>query len=319
MQQQQQIQAKTAAATSPPPSSSSLWITAILVSVVAGILVIALGIFCGYYGYRVSKLVHSLKDDSSSSCCCDERRASAGDILLYSIDLGSSFANGLSGAATMIRTNSPWTHVGLVVQNPQNEQLYTVEFTLEDNDALSGGAGTGINIMPLQSRVDLYQGKVYSRRLMLSSSAPPQKKGKKDKLPSTAAAAATTQMIAQLWDETMKLLHMPHKKIYKFTFITDIWHRIGIPFLPALNLPTPLADADNAEATAATASAWICTDIVAHLLHKVGVFTQFIPCMLPHDFASATERMPLNPNYMYSAREERVVVVSSAAAATATS
>lgn len=84
-----------------------------------------------------------------------------GDILLFS---------GRGGVSTSIKwaTQSPWTHVGLVIAEPGRGFPCLWEASRDTNidDLDSGHARPGVQLVPLQDRLREYEGRVALRRLL---------------------------------------------------------------------------------------------------------------------------------------------------------
>lgn len=223
-------------------------IAAIVLSVIFGVVLLAVASLAGYAGFRLSKLVHALPSGPEHAVSVHE--CGAGDILLFSgsVVVGDESRDQcgqsvpieamLLNAATMLRTGSPWTHIGVVVQNPTTKLLYSFEFTLEPTGGSNHptSAGAGIGLMPLALRVKSYRGSIYRRK-------------------ATAAAAS----VEVWWDAAQELLSSQDKS-YKYSFILALWDRVGIPGVPVF------VKRGNPEERIKDATQWICTDLVDHML-----------------------------------------------------
>lgn len=242
-----------------------VWVT--LVCTICGLLLLSICGVAGYHGYRLSKIIHraDIVEHKASPIAITD--VSPGDLLLFSSNIGKSAISAMSSIPTMLRTNSPWTHIALVARNPKTSLLYSVEFTLEPESP--GFAGIGMGVMPLARRVKTYNGRVFSRALF---------HGKNN-------------IQGPLWDVVTQLLRDPSTpQSYRFTFLLAMWHRVGIPGIPMI-----MPDENKTQPQ----KKWICTDFIAHLLHQIGVFDRYMEDMLPVDFGSAEQRMPLSPDCHY--------------------
>jgi hypothetical protein len=226
-----------------------------LASTFALALVVLIATFAGIYGYRLSRYVHSVGGLEITPL---SNAIQTGDLILF-----SSHLNEVSSIPTMVVTESPITHVGVVVRNPVSRLLYIVEVTLE------GLRMRGCGIANLEARVSMYYGIVLWRKLHSSSDQSKQ----------------------QEFDEKAFLLaqNAVQKNFgYRYSFLLTMWNRFGPPM-------TPMAmDFDNS-----ADEDWICTDLVAWILEQLKIFLVAPVTLLPRDFHSITQRLPMNPDYYY--------------------
>ena len=241
---------------------SIVWIS--LASTFALALIVLIATFAGIYGYRLSRYVHCVEGlevtPTGNLLHFNASSIQTGDLILFSFRLNASLAT----IPTMVVTRSPITHLGLVIRNPDTQLLYLVEVTLE------GLTMRGCGIANLEARVSMYPGIVLWRKLY-STSTKPSKKQELDEKAFQLAQYCVQRNFG-----------------YRYSFLLTMWNRIGPPM-------TPMAvDFDNS-----VEEDWICTDLVAWILEQLKIFLVAPVTLLPRDFHSITQRLPMNPNYYY--------------------
>lgn len=207
----------------------------------------------GYIGYKLHQ-VSSVVKSFSETISIEELKT--GDILLFTADITHSVSALIGGGLTMLRTNSPWTHVSVVVRHPETKQPYSIEYTLESTKPRSAGVGFGI--MPVAARLANYNGSIFVRSLVLEK-----------------------DIDAEGWAETLELLATTGSTKYNFMIPFAIWDRVGLPCVPAIAMSTKTKDDEDR---------LLCTDIVAKLLYKLGIFIAYERHLLPVDFGSDTKQ-----------------------------
>lgn len=274
--------------------------------VFGGLILLGIGVYGGYMGYKLSRIIHQTEQYTTRNNIAQAGGVSSGDLLLFSANLGSSFEAALTGGITMLKTDSPWTHVSVAVRNPATGLLYSVELTLESSRGVSSpaasptpppsaalvrsgktwcaapgvttyfGAGKGMCILPLGPRAQHYNGSIFVRKLLL---------------PSVSFFDETA-----MWKAALDLLAVSYSREYNLAFFADIWHRIGIPGIPLMRVT-------SSDHPKSSSSAWICTDLVSSLLHQYGIFETPRSNMLPVDFGSEKENMPLAKGIHYDVEQ----------------
>jgi hypothetical protein len=247
------------------PVQSIVYIT--LASTFALALIVLFATFAGIYGYRLSQYVHSVDSlvvTPMSNVLSGPLSIQTGDLILF-----SSRLNAIACIPTMAVTKSPITHLGVVVRNPATQLLYIVEITLE------GLRMTGCGLANLEARMSLYCGLILWRKLYHSSD---QSEDSDSKL-----QQAFDQKAFQLAQ------HCVQRNFgYRYSFLLTMWNRIGPPMTP---MPVDFDDSVDQD--------WICTDLVAWILERLTVFLVAPVTLLPRDFHSITQRLPMNPDYYY--------------------
>lgn len=236
-----------------------------LASTIALALIVLFATFAGIYGYRLSRYVHSV-DSLAVTPMSDALSGSVslqtGDLILF-----SSRLNAMACIPTMVVTKSPITHLGVVVRNPATQLLYIVEVTLE------GLRMRGCGLANLEARISLYCGIILWRKLYNSS----------DQRNDSEQRQEFDQKAFELAE------HCVQKNFgYRYSFLLTMWNRIGPPMTP---MPVDFDDSVDQD--------WICTDLVAWILERLHVFLVAPVTLLPRDFHSVTQRLPMNPDYYY--------------------
>lgn len=274
-------------------------VTAIVLTSIAGLFLFVFAGACIYYGFTLSRISHqvhkfgfvvsSKKDSGSSSSIKDDAsipssplsNVCSGDLILFSVDLTYSPSNLITGGFTMLRTKSPWTHVAVAAVDPHTNIPYALEFVVETSGA-PNTMGYGLSLTPLVSRIKHYKGTVVTRALRRRSDG----------------ERPSAQFTQDFWSAAQKMLMSCGGKQYAFDFIFSVWQRLGVSCIPPVALSEHSTVKDALEEFASQ-DPWICTDIVSHILFTSNVFTRYLKNMLPHDFSSDRQDMPLSVDYQY--------------------
>jgi hypothetical protein len=211
----------------------------------------------GYLGWKISTLTHSLEQFTKVPWRSSEFES--GDLLLFSADPN------ITSVLTMIMTNSPITHVGIVYEHPFSRHQYVLEVVLEKQFPET------LSVSNLYHRIHNYRGTVMLRKLKSSYHS--------------------DEIRRKVHDAVMDILYeYPSDLEYRFTFYLATsnrkwWHP-----------PLPQEWARRG---------MVCMDLVAKMYEKIGAFRIAQDDLLPNDFYSPTECLPLSDHFWLE--EERKI------------
>lgn len=208
----------------------------------------------GFMGWKLSTLGHSV--EKIKKVPLHDAQLRSGDLLLF------SFNAGLSSVVTMLATNCPYTHVGLVYEHPRTKHQYIFEVVLEKEFP------TNLSLTNLQHRIHTYNGKVLLRSLRYS--------------PECARSGGYEKIRDLMHEAVVEMIRNHHDATYRYTFMLAVsnrkwWH----PPMPQEFSSGTLA----------------CMDLVAKIYKKMGVFTHDKDDLLPQDFSSQTQNLPMSDDF----------------------
>lgn len=228
------------------------------------IIVVVAGLLVAKIGCHLSSLISELYEIPFLSLGTFPFQS--GDLLLF-----SSRRKWVDPLHILI-TDCAITHVAMVVRNPKNGLLRIWELSFSKNSPQL------IRLGNLFGRIQKYQGTVLVRQL--KNYGVPKKTINEKKL---------YDIIRAIQQDDMK-----HPKKYRTSFYLNTYDRHNSEFM-CLHPPLPLQKTGSGEKE----DEWICTDMLSHTYHSLGVFDRVDYTLWPRDFYSEKDKLPMAANWSF--------------------
>ncbi len=257
-------------------------------------LIIFIGIIGGFLGWKLARITQELYTFPVEKLSTHEFRN--GDLLLFCSSIRKWIYS--LDAIHMLMSDSPVTHVGIVVQDPHTKLWRCWEL------ALGGNIPELIRLTNLHARVQSFHGTILVRKLKWYGGSVSARSSKEK----------TQGLRLQLYNHIAKILQNQKKnpKRYRASFYLNTYDRF-ISFHPPLpmdssHIPSPSEGNEDSGGGFSASSClrqeqqreWICTDLVNETYKALDVFHCADYNMWPCDFYSKTEKMPLKANWSFS-------------------
>lgn len=225
-----------------------------LIVVVVLIALLAIG-YAGWSGWRLANTLNLV--NRYPLVPYNAINFETGDLILFCPGI-SRMPFAAVDMLQMLMTNSPVTHVGMVVRDPNTNLLRCWELTWSEKFP------SLIKFTNLHFRLKKYKGTVLVRRLISS----PQ-------VSDNQIAAARRS----IYDFAVQTIKTPPARYRRTFYLNSYDHFVGFihPVLP-LDHTVPLE------------REWICTDIIIQCLHTAGVLTTTTSHLWPCDMSSMSKK-----------------------------
>jgi hypothetical protein len=247
--------------------NETMHISALIALVLVIVLLLAIGGICGSMGWKLASLTHDLRTGSSAPLSSYTFRN--GDLVLFSS--GVRKLAGSLDALQMLMADCPITHVGMVVENPDNGLQRCWELALDSH------LPDIINLTNLRVRMQKYSGTVLVRPLKRTNGAA-----------EPLSSSATYTVIRE-----MQRAHRKCATTYRGSFYLNTYDSRTSEFF-FLHPPLPLDISRSGDRE------WICTDLVSETYRRLGVFHSQDSSLWPRDFYSKNEKLPLSSEWVFS-------------------
>lgn len=244
-------------------------------------MILFIGIMGGFLGWKLARITQELNTFPVEKLSTHEFQN--GDLLLFCSSIQKWIYS--VDAIHMLMSDSPVSHVGMVVQDPHTKLWRCWEL------ALGGNIPELIRLTNLHARVQSYHGTVLVRKL---------KSFTKDKDKGNGHRLQLYNFIAEILQNQKK-----NPKRYRASFYLNTYDRF-ISFHPPLPMDLarkehePSSSEGFSDSSKTMHKEWICTDLVNETYKALDVFHCADYNMWPCDFYSKTEKMPLKANWTFS-------------------
>jgi len=230
------------------------------------VLNVLLFLFIAYLGGSFGWNLYSIIEKPATKCKKEklsEYPFENGDLLLFS---GNNLHNIMSycNIIQMLMTNTPITHVAMVVRDPRNQSLLCWELAMGEK------IPNLLRLTNLHSRISSYKGHVYVRKLT-----------DRNNPRNILSAQSTYNFVISFLKENRKEI-VSYRKFFYFNSY-DRFCTFLHPPLPYLGNPSPMEKKE-----------YICTDVISLTYHALKVFDKLNFDFWPRDFYSLTECLPLS-------------------------